>query len=455
VSRDARRSGLREADGQPKPIPIKQLLFSSKGRIGRRDFWRGQLCWLAFSAALTAFSRIGFDWERPGPAHLLYVLAGACFCLYAFVVVHAKRWEDLGKSGWHTLIILLPFVGPIWAYAMLGFVKGTPGSNRHGEAPAQPVLPDEDDLGNIPEAAWQQDGPAAEPETPAPTGGIPKPEPASVIPLSRAPPSGSPRSGRWGRLVRSWRGPRCFVTEAEKTWVEVNMLWLKTQFSVTPLRQATLVPGCDTLPDAWHGSGEEGVELVHRLCAYMGVNPGRIAVAYYSEAYEAGMQRVPLYEGLHQGAAGLFIDPSGSEGRFLLALEAAGLARPEALVATICHELGHVRLLGERRLTHDDADHESRTDLLTVYFGAGIFTANSVFRFQQWQDANYSYWQTSSMGYLSEPVLAYALAAYAWMRGEPAPAWARHLRSNITPYFEEDLYFLFRTRKTTLPCAVS
>jgi len=44
---------------------------------------------------------------------------------------------------------------------------------------------------------------------------------------------------------------------------------------------------------------------------------------------------------------------------------------------TALHELGHVLLLADGKISKDRKDHEHLTDLLTVWLGLGIFTANS------------------------------------------------------------------------------
>jgi hypothetical protein len=232
--------------------------------------------------------------------------------------------------------------------------------------------------------------------------------------------SGPPRTGILGRYIRRRWGPLCYVTDPDKVWIEQSFLWFKSQFSIEPLRQPMLIPGSPVLPSRWHGSYEEGVDLVHRLCPCMQVDPVRISVAYYSAEQDPVLEHVPLVEWSHQGPAGLFLDPRDRQ-RFVLGLEVAGLSRPEALVATICHELAHVRLLGEGRLKGNEPDLEGKTDLLTIFFGAGLFTANCAFRFEQCEYGNYYVWRAGRLGYLSEPILGYSLAAYAWMRGEQAP----------------------------------
>jgi hypothetical protein len=120
------------------------------------------------------------------------------------------------------------------------------------------------------------------------------------------------------------------------------------------------------------------------------------------------------------------------------------------LCLSSCHELGHVLLLADGRIARDTPDSEPLTDLLTVFFGTGIFTANSVFQFSQWQSHSHQGWMAGRHEYLSKEVFGYALACYAWYRGELSPAWSKHLRTNILYYFDDSLHFLSTTRDTTL-----
>jgi len=121
-----------------------------------------------------------------------------------------------------------------------------------------------------------------------------------------------------------------------------------------------------------------------------------------------------------------------------------------SLVATIAHELGHVILLGGGRISRDDKDHEYLTDLITVFFGLGIFTANSAFQFSQWRDHSHQGWRTARLGYMSEEMFAYSLAAYAWIRNETKPKWSRHLAMNVGHYFKESLKYLEKDGQTSL-----
>ena len=113
-----------------------------------------------------------------------------------------------------------------------------------------------------------------------------------------------------------------------------------------------------------------------------------------------------------------------------------------ALVGTLAHELGHVILLRPELVGRDEPDMEPLNDLLTVFLGFGIFSANSAFRFEQHTD-NYSQgWSTRRLGYLSEELFGYALARFTLERGEAKPEWRSFLSTNVAVYMKRSLAWL-------------
>ena len=150
------------------------------------------------------------------------------------------------------------------------------------------------------------------------------------------------------------------------------------------------------------------------------------------------------------GTAGLY---SQQGGRTAIWLEESRLADPVSVVATFAHELCHADLLGDGRITRDAADHEPLTDLATIYFGMGVFTANASFRDKSYRSGNWEHWSISRQGYLTAPILAYALALFAWLREEPKPSWARHLRLDVRSPFRKALSYLAQTKDVVVLCA--
>jgi hypothetical protein len=227
------------------------------------------------------------------------------------------------------------------------------------------------------------------------------------------------------QLGRRIRGPRCHLDAEEKEWVERRMIWLKEQFGSEPIRRAPIDATSQLLPKNWDGSYEAGEDLFTRLCAGMLVDPARLHLEFYSqsETHEAGS----AYAGESHsfGPAGLYCEPKQSQ-KLIIALEESALLQPGSLAATICHELAHVHLLADKRIQPEETDCEPLTDLLTVYFGAGILTANTAFQFSQWQDGRLQGWNASRQGYLSEAQFGFALACYSWIRGDTAAFAGEH-----------------------------
>jgi hypothetical protein len=105
------------------------------------------------------------------------------------------------------------------------------------------------------------------------------------------------------------------------------------------------------------------------------------------------------------------------------------------MVATLAHELAHVKLLGENRIEDND---EKLTDLTVLIFGFGIFNANAAF--QTFRTSNSSGWR--SLGYLSQMEWGYALALLARARMENSPGWVEHLCINVKRDFKMAEKFL-------------
>lgn len=240
----------------------------------------------------------------------------------------------------------------------------------------------------------------------------------------------------------------CPVGEEDKQWIEEAMLWLVDQFGSEVLCQAEVIlPTEEYFPDKYLGTQISVEKVVWRVCEYMGVEPSTIRVQIYAEQRDVLPEGSPLYHGVrrqHAGTAGMYRTAGRSKmGRRggIVAIEASKLKDPPSVVATAAHELGH-HILSERKLPRDALRLEYLTDLVPVFLGLGILTSNVAFQFSQWQRANAHGWEASRQGYLSEEMYGYALACFAWMRGEEKPEWSKYLTLNIRTYFKRGLKYL-------------
>lgn len=211
------------------------------------------------------------------------------------------------------------------------------------------------------------------------------------------------------------------------------MHWLSEEFGVEPLLNASvLIPSPELFPAPFTGTLEDAKNVLPCLCRQLQIDPQEI------ELDELDSVKLQV-EGPSSSAVGHYSERE--DGKFIIALAQRALDDPGDLIATLAHELGHRRLLGEKRMTPDVHDHEQMTDLLPVYFGMGIFGANAVVR----ESATADFWSIRKQGYLSTRVLGYALALFAWMRGERRPDWAKHLRRDSRAVLEQSLKYLEKT----------
>jgi hypothetical protein len=226
----------------------------------------------------------------------------------------------------------------------------------------------------------------------------------------------------------------CPVNPSTRAWIDERWSWLEAEFGVERLRGARVIlPRPEYFPDPFSGKPEDARALLDRVCGYMGIDAASIELSLCE-------YRNPVYEGQwREGTAGLYHPKAG---KFRIWVELTKLADPLAMVGTMAHELGHVHLLGHGRISHVTEDHEPLTDLLTVFLGLGVFTANSVIRERHWQWGDFAGWSIGRRGYLGMPEYGYAFALFARARGEDGAAWSRELRLDVRTAFNQSMRFL-------------
>jgi hypothetical protein len=247
----------------------------------------------------------------------------------------------------------------------------------------------------------------------------------------------------------SWFTPNCPVEIEEKEWLEDSMRWLIEEFGADTLRDAKVVlPTDEFFPEPFSDDEDDVHAMVVRVCSYMNVNPELLELEFFTSQTESSRD-LPSYEYSYDPSAHLGHYQKRRD-KFVIGLETSQTRDPMCLVATIAHELAHVRLLGEGRLHAGFEDHEPLTDLLTIFMGLGVFTGNSSFSFSQWGDAASQGWQVERRGYLTEESIGYALSLFAWLRCDSGSTWSKHLTADVGTFFKQSHRYLMKTGDTSL-----
>ncbi|NDU75083.1 hypothetical protein GWI34_20990 [Actinomadura sp. DSM 109109] len=243
----------------------------------------------------------------------------------------------------------------------------------------------------------------------------------------------------------------CPVGVARQAWIEASIAWFVRQFGRDPVTRPLVLPWPDLGSPGYTGTAEQIDDVVTRMCGLMGIDRSELTVRLFGRKGDEAAAR----EG--RRAVGHYYVENG---RAVIGLDVTEASDAAYLIAVIAHELCHVRLLGEGRITTGRKDHERLTDLLTVYFGFGVFSTNASLRFgevtrgfsvQPLGDLdertlnaarNDGY---SRLGYLTESEFGYSMACYAWLRGEAEPPWARHLDPGPRAFLRQGLAYLTRS----------
>jgi hypothetical protein len=233
----------------------------------------------------------------------------------------------------------------------------------------------------------------------------------------------------------------CPVRPVERDWIERSLDWFVAEFGEERLHGEVVTPTDDYFPGAYRGAREDVQTVLEQLCTHMDIDPARLDLEHDAADDDPALSaHVPIHS-QWAGAAG---HHRIRDGRSVIGIRDDQAARPMALVATIAHELGHVLLIGDGRISPQQEDHEPLTDLLTIFYGLGIFGANAAFDYSREVRGTYDYARTSRLGYLTEPMYGYGLARYAWLRGETNPEWARYVDTNPRTFLKRGLRYLAR-----------
>ncbi len=224
-----------------------------------------------------------------------------------------------------------------------------------------------------------------------------------------------------------------------RKYFEKNLLWLMAQFPEPAIEKRKIItPTNEDFPIKWQGSEENAQSLLDIICTQMQIDTSDIALHFFErpskEFYLNGDVLFAQNEPDVEEAAGLY-HPEKIQGKNIIEIDSSLLKNPQQLIAVMAHELSHFKLLGQLQMEVND---EMLTDLATVFFGFGIFNANSAFQFIN----EYDRWGHDALGYLQIEEWAYALALFAFIRHEDEPIWKKYLNSTITPPFEKCLKYL-------------
>lgn len=101
---------------------LKFIYLSHKGRISRMTYWLYSLFLLPIFLII--------DFYETQINTIIYLIL-LIILTYPAMMINIKRCHDRNRSGFFSLLLLLPIIS-IWPLIELGFIKGTEGGNKYG-----------------------------------------------------------------------------------------------------------------------------------------------------------------------------------------------------------------------------------------------------------------------------------------------------------------------------------
>lgn len=111
---------------------MNSSIFSFKGRVGRKTYW----IFVGIAVVLSYFFSLLDSIDEDSFTGVFFILLFfSLFFYWCWLAMLVKRCHDVGKSGWHIFLSIIPIIGPFWQLIVLGLREGEEGINIYGYPP--------------------------------------------------------------------------------------------------------------------------------------------------------------------------------------------------------------------------------------------------------------------------------------------------------------------------------
>lgn len=111
------------------------LWLSFQGRATRSDYWlRVTIPLYVIMVVLAIGGAITAGEDGMSPLMIVYAVF-AIFSIWPSLAISVKRLHDRDQSGWWVLVGLIPILGGLYLFVVIGCLRGTVGENRFGPDP--------------------------------------------------------------------------------------------------------------------------------------------------------------------------------------------------------------------------------------------------------------------------------------------------------------------------------
>jgi hypothetical protein len=240
----------------------------------------------------------------------------------------------------------------------------------------------------------------------------------------------------WSRKAKS---P---ITEEDEQWIISSFQWFETAFGKELTKTEIYLPTKQFFDFEFIGTEDDALDTIGLVAEKMGIDASSIEVYFFEEFQPIDFTDEGVYSNYEEGTELINGEYSKVvDGLYQIGIERSLLKNPEKLIATVAHELAHIKLLGEEKLEQND---EPLTDFSASLFGFVIFLANnSISKMETWSGNSHTGWRVGgTSGYLHYKIYGFLIAYWMLKRNESNPAWLKFVDSEIVGVVKKSLKFL-------------
>lgn len=233
------------------------------------------------------------------------------------------------------------------------------------------------------------------------------------------------------------------LTEERREWIESTLAWLVETFGFDDVKKSPFIlPHTSAFPYNDLTNESQFNALFVQVCKYWDLNPQEIDLILFDDLKSFEFQSLKFVGELDETAGFFKVNDRDNVKKYRVEIARSILKDPQLLVAVLSHELAHVKLIGEGFIEENGSEFELITDIASIYFGFGVFAANSTI--------SQSDWGLGRVGYLNEYEISYCNAMLCYLSEYEIEKLLHFLNTNTKNLLVNELEFLKKNGPVTL-----
>lgn len=233
------------------------------------------------------------------------------------------------------------------------------------------------------------------------------------------------------------------VIPQEKSFIETTWKSLSHHFG-SANEHPVVYPSRLKVPDT--GDREAMGRLLFRfVCKHLDIDPETLELDMFFQG-NAGVSPTALVHFEGGNTLGSYQHKHRLMGKPIVHLNLEALKTVEMAVNVISVQVSRAKLIAESNISLDHEEHEYLAEIAAIYFGFGIFQANTSLVKENWAIGEEGGSIVTRAGHLPRNMIGYTLGLQAYLQDSRNPDWLAETTREQRKFAENSLIYLFQTQ---------